>query len=325
MAHSRLIHKAVLTGYGTGSRPPLIEVQELAWPDVGPDEVLIAVEAAGVNPVDSKIASGLLAPLLPEPPFGLGYDVTGIVTHVGDRVGQFAAGDAVMGMVLFPGTGGTFATHVAVPAQQLAKRPATLNVISAAALPLVGLTAVQTLRDLGRVSGGQRVLIHGGAGGVGHIAIQFAQHLGANVTATGSPHNLSFLKSIGADEVVDHTVADFEAILAEVEPFDVVLNPVDGADLTNRSISLTRRGGVIIDIAHSGFDESTARRAGVHILPFAVTPSGTGMEELAALAGSGGIVTTIPVTRALHEVLTAINEATVPRHGRGKTVLTVEL
>lgn len=204
--------------------PEVFELTEADRPQPLPTEVLIRVDAIGVNPVDAMIRTGAL-PLFGSPPFTLGWEVSGVVEEVDPGTNRFRPGDEVYGMPLFPRPGNAYAEYVTAPARQLAHKPATLDHVHAAALPLVGLTAWQSLVDIAAVTAGQRVLIHGAGGGVGHVAVQIAKALGAHVIGTASAAKLDFVRGLGADEVLDYAAVDFAASVREV---DVVLELVGG-------------------------------------------------------------------------------------------------
>jgi NADPH:quinone reductase-like Zn-dependent oxidoreductase len=254
--------QAVITAYATdpdGARVDIVSRD--APPQPGHGEVLVEVVSAGVNPVDAWARAGLIAVMLPPLPVPLGWDVHGTVVAVGEGVSSLNVGDEVLGLARFPQPAGTFATHATVPADQLAIRPPGLDAVAAGALPLVALTAMQALEDVAGLQPGQRVLVHGASGGVGHIAVQLAKHLGAHVTATARAANLAFVRDLGADEAVDHSNGRIEETL-KGESFDVVLNPVDRAGLVDRSVALVRPGGTIVAIAHEPHDEALAAKHG---------------------------------------------------------------
>ncbi|NUS12470.1 MAG: NADP-dependent oxidoreductase [Streptomyces sp.] len=274
--------------------PHVLDVADLPRPEPLPSEVLVRVHAAGVNPVDALVRSGAF-PLLGEPPFVLGWDISGVVEEVVPGVTRFAAGDEVYGMPFFPRAGNGYAEYVAVPSRQLARKPAALDHVHAAALPMAGLTAWQSLVDTARVEPGQRVLIHGGGGGVGHLAIQIAKAHGAHVITTASAAKHAFVRALGADEVVDYRTTDFAEAVSGA---DVVLDTVGGT-YGRRSLAALRPGGLLVtvvdrtDTALRDAAESAGRRfAGV-----TVEPDHVGLEALAALADAS--LLTPHVDRAL--------------------------
>lgn len=202
--------------------------------------MLVRVHASGVNPVDVAVRSGAY-PLLGEPPFGVGWDISGVVEVAGPGA-RFKAGDEVFGLPFFPRAATGYAEYVAVPSRQVARKPAALNHVEAAALPLAALTAWQGLVDAAGLSEGQRVLIHRAAGGVGHLAVQIAKARGAYVIALASEPKHDFVRGLGADEVIDYRT---EGFLAAVGQVDVVL---DSSSQGTASLEVLREGGVLVSI-----------------------------------------------------------------------------
>ncbi|MEA9566526.1 NADP-dependent oxidoreductase [Xanthomonas sp. WHRI 8932A] len=222
----------------------LVRIGEMPMPQLRPNDVLIKVSAASLNPLDAKVRDGEFKMLLPfKTPFVLGNDVAGVVTQVGTAVRDFAAGDAVFAKIE-PGRIGTLAEFVAIDAAVVAHKPASLSMEQAASFPLVGLTAWQALVETAALKPGQKVLIHAGSGGVGTIAIQLAKHLGAYVAATTSTANVELVKSLGADLVIDYKRQDFQAL---VRDYDVVLHSLDTPTLL-KSLQLLKPGGVLISL-----------------------------------------------------------------------------
>nr|WP_315849736.1 NADP-dependent oxidoreductase [uncultured Rhodoferax sp.] len=222
-----------------------LRATEVPEPVLGEDEVLIEVHATGVNLLDSKIRSGEFKLILPyRTPFVLGHDVAGVVVRVGARVRQFKPGDEVYSR---PDDFriGTFAEFVAVKEDSVALKPRNLSMEEAASIPLVGLTAWQALVEKAQLKQGQKVFIQAGSGGVGTFAIQLAKHLGATVATTTSTGNVAWVKSLGADVVVDYKKDDFEKGLSN---YDVVLNSQDGKTL-EKSLSVLHAGGQLISIS----------------------------------------------------------------------------
>jgi NADPH:quinone reductase-like Zn-dependent oxidoreductase len=219
--------------------PDVLEPVTVPRPEPGPTEILVAVHAAGVNPTDWKARATGGFGLWGDPPI-LGYDVSGVVEAVGPGASMFRPGDEVFGMARFPEQAGAYAEYVAAPSRHFAIKPAALDHVHAAALPLVGLTAWQALAEVAQVRPGQRVLIHAAAGGVGHVAVQIAKALGAHVIGTASASKHEFLRSLGADEPIDYRTTDFAAVVRDV---DVVLDTI-GGDYALRSLEVLRRGGV---------------------------------------------------------------------------------
>lgn len=225
-------------------KKPLHEA-DLPEPTVGADDVLITVAAAGLNSLDERIRAGAFKAFLPYRfPLTLGHDVAGTVIRVGARVRSFLPGDVVYARPRDHRIG-TFAERIAVDQSDVALAPSSVGVVDAASLPLVALTAWQALVEEGRVTAGQKVLIHGGAGGVGTIAIQLAKHLGAHVATTASSKNADFLRELGADVVIDYKAQDFAT---ELSGYDFVLDSL-GGDTLAKSLRVLRPGGKVVGIA----------------------------------------------------------------------------
>src|SRR5512134_488186 len=201
--------------------PEVLRLVEVPRPAPTPTEVLVRTAAAGVNPVDWKTRAR--GGFLGDPPFTVGWDVAGVVEEVGFGVTRFAPGDRVFGMPRFPHEAAAYAEYVTSPSRQLARTPDELSDVEAAALPLAGLTAWQSLVETAAVAAGQRVLVLGAAGGVGHLAVQIAKARGAYVIGTARAEKHGFLAELGADEAVDYTSGPVADHVQEVDTvFDVV-------------------------------------------------------------------------------------------------------
>jgi NADPH:quinone reductase-like Zn-dependent oxidoreductase len=299
--------------------PEVLEVTESPRPAPLPTEVLVRVHAAGVNPVEAMIRDGRY-PLLGRPPFVLGWDVSGVVEEVGPGTARFRPGDEVYGMPFFPRPAAAYAEYVAAPSRQLARKPASLDHVHAAALPLVGLTAWQGLVDVARIGPGQRVLVHGGGGGVGHVAVQIARARGARVIATASAAKAAFVRGLGAEEVIDYGAVDFSEVVRDVDVvFDVV-----GGGYGDRSVRTLRPGGLLVT-AVDHRDEELAERvhaAGRRFSGLAVEPDHVGLEELAKLVDAGQLVPHVSRTFRFEEAAAA-HELVTAGSVQGKVVLTV--
>ena len=218
---------------------------EVPEPAVGPHDVLVQVHAASVNLLDAKIRTGEFKLILPYAlPQALGNDLAGVVVGTGPAVQRFKPGDEVYARPPQDRIG-TFAERIAVHEQALALKPHNLDMVQAASLPLVALTAWQVLVETARLKKGQKVLIHAGSGGVGTVAIQLAKHLGAFVATTTSTANVEWVKALGADLVIDYTQQNFESVLHD---YDVVLNSL-GADVLEKSLKVLKPGGQLISIS----------------------------------------------------------------------------
>ncbi len=214
-----------------------LSVQTRPVPRPGAGEVLVRVRAAGVNPVDWKVARQRIG-LVP------GTDVAGTIDSLGEGVTQFAVGDAVLGWAR---RSGSYAEFAVVPVDSLAKKSRALSFEEAAGVPIVGETAYRSLHEAAKMQRGQTVLIHGAAGGVGPAAVQIAKAAGLRVIGTASAGNHDFLRSLGVDEIIDYRTQRFEDLVKDV---DIVLNTVDSATAT-RSVKVLRPGGVLVSVAGS--------------------------------------------------------------------------
>src|SRR5881409_3589324 len=263
--------------------PEVLELVEVPRPEAGPTEVLVRVVAAGVNPVDWKTRA--MGGFLGQPPFTVGWDVAGVVEEVGVGVARFALGDRVFGMPRFPREAAAYAEYVTSPSRQLARIPDGLGDVEAAALPLAGLTAWQALVETADVQPGQRVLVLGAAGGVGHLAVQIAKARGAHVIGTASAAKHDFVASLGAEELIDYRAPDFAA---HVDGVDVVLDTI-GGDIARRSIGVLHPGGLLVTIVGRRDVDLAARTrtAGRRFAGLSVEPDYPALEVLADLAESG--------------------------------------
>ncbi|MBP0453486.1 NADP-dependent oxidoreductase [Kitasatospora sp. RG8] len=238
-----------------------VHAAELPDPQPGPEDVLVEIHAASVNPLDFKIRDGAFKRILPyRLPLVLGNDLAGVVVRVGSSVTRFAVGDEVYAR---PDKDriGTFAELIAVHQDDLAPKPAVLTMAQAASLPLVALTSWQALVEKAQVRAGQKVLIHAGSGGVGTIALQLARHLGPHVATTASAANAGLVKELGADVVIDYRAQDFEQLL---DGYDVVLDTLGGETL-EKSLRVLKPGGKVISIAGPP-DADFARELGANPL-----------------------------------------------------------
>jgi len=225
-----------------------MQVAEVARPVAGAGQVLVRIAASGVNPLDLKIAAGQAAHAKVQAPAILGIDLAGIVEAVGDDVADFHVGDAVYGMTGGVGAApGSLATHAAVDARLLAHKPATISMREAAALPLIVITAWEGLVDRARVAAGMKVLVQGGAGGVGHIAVQVARAFGAEVYATGSADQHGLIEALGATAIDRNTaVDDYVATHTDGDGFDIIYDTVGGATLDNAFRAARTNGGHVV-------------------------------------------------------------------------------
>ncbi|MFF4590557.1 NADP-dependent oxidoreductase [Streptomyces sp. NPDC001388] len=315
---------------------------DIPEPQVGADDVLVEIHAAGVNPLDLRIRNGDFKAFMPyRLPLVLGNDLAGTVVRVGASVTRFAVGDEVYAR---PDKGriGTFAELIAVHQDDLAPKPATLTMAEAASLPLVALTAWQALVERARVRPGQKVLVHAGAGGLGSIAVQLAKALGAHVATTVSTAKVDLAKDLGADVVVDYRAQDFAEVL---DGYDVVLDSLGGENLA-QSLRVLKPGGTVISVAGppdpafarelganpilrlamaalSFRTRRNARRRGVTYSFLFMKADGDQLRELTTLIDTGKIRPVVDRVFPFEETLQAMEYVEKGRAKAGKVVVTM--
>src|SRR5215212_2053773 len=321
----------VQDAYGS---PNVLELRDIDKPEIGDDQILVHVHAAGVNQADWAIMSGL--PYIARPVYGLrkpknavrGTDVAGTVEAVGTGVTRLQPGDEVFGWC--SGLGGAFAEYASVSEDALALKPANLTFEQAAAVPMAGLVALQALRDHGGVRAGQKVLINGASGGIGTFAVQIAKALGAEVTGVCSTRNVDMVRSIGADHVIDYTREDFTR---SGQQYDFILDNVANHSLSDLRGALTPTDTLVPN--GGGFDNhwfaNGGRVIGAHVLkrfvshrlrPFLVSPKFEDLLVLKELIEAGKVTPVIDRTYSLSETPKAIRYLG-EGHARGKVVITL--
>ncbi|MFF4117504.1 NADP-dependent oxidoreductase [Streptomyces sp. NPDC001714] len=307
----------VITQHTLGG-PEVLTVVDAPQPRPLPTEVLVRVRAIGLNPLEARLRAGEF-PLLGRPPFVLGWDISGVVEEA-SQSWRFRPGDEVFGMPRFPRAANAYAEVVAAPALHLVRKPVSLSHVEASALPIVGLTAWQGLVDLGGVAEGDRVLVHGGGGGVGHVAIQIAKALGAHVIATASGRKRKFVEGFGADEVIDYTAADFTEAVRDI---DVVLDTI-GGDTAERSLQVLRPGGHLVTAVAEEDTELIAKyeAAGMRFSGIGVDPDPVALRGLVDLVEQGRLRVHVQETFPFERVADA-HRLLDGGHLQGKLVLTV--
>lgn len=318
-----------------------LTLREMPDPVAGPGEVVVAIGAASVNPLDVKLQEGAFKAVLPYRfPLILGHDFAGTVIALGNGANRFKIGDKVFGRPAADRIG-TFAERIAVAEKDLAFMPASISIAEAAALPLVSLTAWQALVERANLQPGQRVLIHAGSGGVGTVAIQLAKHLGAHVATTVGTDNVDLAKQLGANTVIDYRKQEFETLLND---YDVVLHSLD-ADTLEKSVTVLKSGGRLISIsgppdaafarliganwfvrqvlrlASSGI-RSKARKLGVGYEFLFMRPDGAQLGGIAELVDAGAIRPIIDSEFAFADTHEAMERVASGR-ARGKVVIQV--
>jgi NADPH:quinone reductase-like Zn-dependent oxidoreductase len=300
--------------------PEVLRLEEVPAPEPIPTEVQVRVRAAGVNPVDFKTRAGKgMARIFGAPPFTVGWDVCGEVTAVGMGVTRFAVGDEVFGMPWFPRRAGAYAEFVTAPSRHFEHKPHALSVEEAGALPLAGLTAWQIVVDTLRVQVGDDVLIHGGAGGVGHLAVQVAAARGANVIATARREQADFLAGLGAARVLDYRDDDFDSQLSEL---DSVIDFT--GSYGERSLATMRPGATLVSVP-SGVDPKLVELADAQhkrATGILVEPDPVGLAGLCDLIERGKLEIEVGEVFDLERAADAHRHAE-ESHGAGKIVLRV--
>jgi len=297
----------------------VIEVNEkAAKPEVSAGKVLVEVYAASVNPVDWKIREGYLKEMIPlEFPATLGVDFSGVVAEVAESVSEFKPGDEVYGMASVM-AGGSFAEFAVVPSASLALKPKSVSHSDAAAIPLTGLSALQVLKDQMNISSGQKVFIHGGAGGIGTLAIQIAKQLGAEVTTTASKEDSGYVKELGADMVIDYENEKFEDMAKD---YDAVFDTI-GGDTYVASFQVLRKGGIIVSMVEKP-NEKLMKQYEVDAKAQFTQPNSAQLAELATLVDEGKMKIKVDRLFPLAEVKEALDYLQNSHH-QGKVVITVK-
>jgi NADPH:quinone reductase-like Zn-dependent oxidoreductase len=296
--------------------PEVLRIAERPSPRSAAGEVLVRVKAAGLNPVDAAVRSGAYR-LLGEPPFTVGWDISGVVVAA-ETGADIGVGTEVFGMPFFPAQAAAYAEEVVAPASELAPKPEALDHVHAAALPLAGLTAWLGLVQTGAIAAGQRVLIHAAGGGVGHLAVQIAKARGATVIATASAEKVDFVRSLGADEVIDYRKADFVEAAHDI---DLALETVGGDHAVDTARTL-KPGGILISLLNVS-DAATreAKARGIRVERISVRPDRDGLFELSRLVEAGKLKVHVEKTFALDQAGAA--HAFLASKPKGKVVLTI--
>lgn len=311
--------KAVqINAYGTND---VLKINENApKPSLKQGQVLVEVHAASINPVDWKIRVGYLKNMMPlHFPATLGGDFAGFVIEVREDVSEFKTGDAVFGSaIVLNGGSGSFAQFLATNVANSAHKPKTVSLEQAAALPLVGTSAVQALEEHITLQSGQKILIHGGAGGIGHVAIQLAKVLGAHVATTVSTEDVDFVKSLGADEVIDYKTQNFQEMLKD---FDAVFDTV-GGKITDASFSVLKKNGVVVSMVGQP-NEDLAKRYGITAIGQGTKTNSSHLRRVAELVDSKKLKIVIDKVFPLEQVKEAFAYQEEV-HPRGKVVLKIK-
>jgi NADPH:quinone reductase-like Zn-dependent oxidoreductase len=307
----------VLHEYGA---PEVLALEEVAKPEPIPTEVQVRVHAAGVNPVDFKTRAGRgVSAVLGEPPVRLGWDVSGVVSEVPSGVTRFKVGEEVFGMPWFPRQAGAYAEYVTAPTRHFAAKPHALSHAEAAALPLAGLTAWQIVVDTIQLEDGADILVHGAAGGVGHLAVQVAKARGANVIGTARAAQAGWLRELGVDQTIDYENERFEDLVADL---DAVIDFT--GTYGERSLPVLRPGGMLVSVP-SGVPREVldlAARGERRATGFLVEPDPVGLAGLSHLVETAQLQVKVDRVFDLEDVAESHRQAEAG-HAGGKLVLRV--
>jgi len=296
--------------------PEVLHYQDAPRPKPHAGEVLVRVHAAGVNPIDWKVREGHMKDFWPHKlPLIPGWDLSGVVEELGKGVSRFKIGDEVYS-VPDPTRNGAYADYIVVRESELALKPTSLHHIRAAAVPLAGLTAWQAF-DTAQLRPGQRVLIHAGGGGVGHLAVQLAKWKGAYVFATASTKNQDLLRELGVDKAIDYTQQRFEDVARNI---DVVLDTI-GGETQERSWSVLKKGGHLVSLVQQPSEEK-AKELSVRATMIGGQPSGEQLAQIARIIEAGKLAPVIDRILPLSEARRA-HELSQSGHTRGKIALRV--
>lgn len=297
--------------------PEVLVGKEVPKPVIEPNQVLIRLRATSVNPVDFKIRQGAMGEAAGAFPLVLGGDAAGVVVEVGENVSRFKVDERVFTR---PRKFGTYAEYVVADADVVSKMPKSLNFEEAAAVPLAGMTAWQSLVDHGKIKKGDKVLIHAGSGGVGIFAVQLAKHFGAEVASTASSRNRELLESLGVDHFIDYKEEDFSKILAD---YDLVLDTM-GGEIQRKSFEILKPGGRLVSLVEKP-DDQLLEKYQVTGIQFMMEPVGSQLEQLAELADQGKLRVVIDSTFWLNEEgLQQAHERSETHHAAGKIILRAE-
>jgi NADPH:quinone reductase-like Zn-dependent oxidoreductase len=297
--------------------PEVLKFEDAPRPQPGNGEVLVRIHAAAVNPVDWKVRAGRLKERIQYPlPLIPGWDFSGVVEATGPGVTRLKKGDEVYARPDLA-RNGAYAEYIVAKESEVALKPKAVDHVQAAAIPLAALTAWQALFDTAGLKAGQKVLIHGAAGGVGSFAVQLAKWKAAHVIGTASGRNQSFLRELGVDEPIDYEKAPFEDVVHDV---DVVLDTI-GGDTQKRSWKVLKKGGILVSIISPPSAEEAAKR-GVRQGYVFVQPNASQLTEIAKLVDSGKLKPVVETVLPLSEARRA-QEQSETGHTRGKIVLKV--
>lgn len=308
---------AQINNYGDAS---VIELNEIDKPGLAAAQVLVEVQASSLNPFDTTVRAGYMKEMIPlQFPVTLGGDIAGVVTEISPDVTSVGVGDKVYGQAnVVAGNSGALAEFAATAAKQIAKMPQNLDFQQAASLPLVGVSAIQALKEHINLQPEQKIFIHGGAGGIGSIAIQIAKHLGAYVATTATGEAVHLVKNLGADEVIDYKAQDFAEVLND---YDAVFDTVGHDDFV-KAYAILKKGGVAVSMI-APVDETKATELGITALTQSTHVTTAALTDLTQLVESGVITPQIGKVFTLDQIKEAF-EARESGNIHGKVVIAIK-
>jgi NADPH:quinone reductase-like Zn-dependent oxidoreductase len=302
----------------------VLEITEVDKPEINDNQILIKVKATGINPVDTKVRAGTsgISKQIKLPAI-LGWDVSGIIQNVGKNVQSFRSGDEIFGCIGFPGLGKTYAECTVADPQLISKKPHNISFEEAAAVPLAGLTAYQAINEELKVTSGQKVLIQAAAGGVGHLAVQFAKISGAFVIGTASEKNEKFIKSLGVDQFIDYKKEKFEDVVHDV---DAALDAM-GGEILYRTISCVKPGGMMVCLPSSTKNDpkaiELANERNIKLIWPMMRPDGEQIRLIASLLQGKKVKVFVDKIFTLDQIMWA-HKAVETHQTKGKVVVKMD-
>ncbi len=298
----------------------VLEIKNIPAPTPKAEQVLVEVRAAGINPFDTKLLSGAYQKMIPlQFPVTYGGDFAGVITAVATGVKDFKVGDKVYGTaIVLSGGSGAYAEYASASVAKIAVKPRQFSFEEAAALPVAGISAMQAIAEHFKLQKGQKILIHGGAGGIGHMAIQLAKTVGAHVITTVSGDDFEFVKGLGADEVIDYKTQKFEELVHDIDAvFDTV-----GGETTHKSFHVLKHGGVLVSMLGVA-DAEHAKEHGITAIGQQTQTDTAHLQHLAEIVDNGNLKVHIDKTVPLDQVKDAYTHL-ASGHPRGKVVIKVK-
>lgn len=306
---------AQISKYG-GSE--VIELNDVPEPSLKAGQVLVEIKSAALNPIDYKVRLGYMQGMIKQLPITLGTDFAGVIKKVGDGVSDYEVGEEVYGnAIVLNGGSGTLAELAAVNTKNMALKPKNLDFIEASALPLAAVSAIQAIEEHIDLKEGQKILIHGGGGGIGSLAVQIAKMHGAYVVATASPETLDFVKSLEVDEVIDYKSQKFEEI---VKDMDAVFDTV-GGETASKSLKVLKKGGILVSMV-GPIDEVEVEKLEVRALVQNTKTVHEKLERLKQLVEEGKLKSEVDKVFELDQVREAFDHLE-KEHPKGKVVVKI--